>query len=179
MANGRGALPLIRATKTGHFHAPTADVIVLSQEERSRRDGSVKTVGGLEFLLALPDGPLPGRGDSYVLEDGRLIEIIAAPEELIEVRGKDALHVARLAYHLGKQQVLCEITPKFIRLRRVPAIAERLKALGAKVIEVSAPFYPEGEASHPHEHNHSDHTHDHSHDHAHGAGCGHDHGHGH
>jgi urease accessory protein len=168
---------VIRATKAGHFHAAAADAIVLNHEERGRRHGSAKTVGGLEFLLDLADGSMPGRGDSYVLEDGRLIEIIAAPEELMEVRGKDALHFARLAYHLGQQHTLCEITPKFIRLPRNPAIAESLKTLGATMIEVNAPFHPEGEAAHQHDdHAHGDHA-VHHHDHVHDADCGHDHKH--
>ena len=158
---------MIRATKTGHFHAAFADTVVLAHAERSHRKGVVRAVGGLEFMIDLPDGPPPGRGDSYVLDDGRLIEIIAAPEELIEVRGKDALHVTRLAYHLGKQQITCEITPKFIRLKRDAAIAGTLTAMGAKVIEVSAPFHPEGEAVHAHcDHDHGSHAH-HGHDHAH------------
>ncbi|MGL4637989.1 MAG: urease accessory protein UreE [Beijerinckiaceae bacterium] len=179
---------MIRAMKAGHFHAPVADTVVLDHEARCRRRGVVKTVAGLEFLVDLAETPALGRGDSYVLEDGRMIEIVAAPEELLEVRGRDPLHTTRVAYHLGNRHLECEISPKFIRIRRDHVIADMLKGLGAKVVEVEAPFHPEGGAyDHSgHGHGHHDHGHDHGHSHAHhdhkhgdDCGCGHDHAHDH
>jgi urease accessory protein len=166
-------MSMLRATKAGHFHAPMADTVVLDHEERRRRRGVVKTVGGLDVLVDLADAPNLGRGDAYVLEDGRLIEIVAAPEELLEVRGKDPLHTTRLAYHLGNRHLECEISARHIRIRRDHVIAEMLKGLGAKVAEIEAPFHPEGGAYHQGGHEHHGHGH-HDHDHGH-----HHHGHDH
>jgi urease accessory protein len=173
-ANFQTGHPMLRATKAGHFHISIADTVVLDFEERRRRRGVVKTVAGLEFLVDLPDVPMLGRGDGYVLEDGRMIEIVAAPEELLEVRGKDPLHTTRLAYHLGNRHLECEISPRYIRIRRDHVIAEMLTGLGAKVAEVEAPFHPEGGAYHQGGHDHG--HHDHGHEHEHGPDCGHDHG---
>jgi urease accessory protein len=165
---------MIRATKAGHFHAPMADTVVLDHEERRRRRGVVKTVGGLEFLVDLADAPALGAGDAYVLDDGRMVEIVAAPEELLEVRAKDPLHLTRLAYHLGNRHLECEITARAIRIRRDHVIAEMLAGLGAKVTEIEAPFHPEGGAyhqgGHGHHHGHGHDDHDHHHDHHHGHG---------
>ena len=192
---------MLRATQAGHYHRPVADTVVLDHEERRRRRGVVKTVGGLEFLVDLPDAPTLGAGDGYLLEDGRLIEIVGAPEELLELRGRDPLHMTRLAYHLGNRHLECEIGAKHIRIRRDHVIAEMLKGLGAKVVEIEAPFHPEGGAyegghghdhgqhdhgHHDHDHKHHDHAHhDHAHhahdhghaEHDHACGCGHDHHH--
>jgi urease accessory protein len=170
---------MIRATRAGHFHAPMADAVVLDHEERRRRRGVVRSVGGLEFLVDLADAPALGAGDAYVLEDGRLIEIVAAPEELLEVRADDPLHLTRIAYHLGNRHLECEIAARRIRIRRDHVIADMLKGLGAKVVEIEAPFHPEGGAYHQggHGHGHDDgHAHDH-HDHDHHHGHGHKHGH--
>ena len=43
---------------------------------------------GLEFLLDLENAVALRGGDALVLEDGRLIEVVAAPEPLLEIRGK-------------------------------------------------------------------------------------------
>jgi len=180
-----------------------ADSVVLSFEDRRRRRGTVTTLGGLEVLVDLAEAPALGHGDAYEVEDGRLIEIVAEAEELLEVRGRDPLHVLRLAWHLGNRHLETEIGPKWLRIRRDHVIAEMLTGLGAKVVEIEGPFQPEGGAyehghaghehdhdghghdhhqshghehhAHDHHHGHDDHGHDH-HGHEHGAcGCGHDH----
>jgi urease accessory protein len=115
-----------------------------------------------------------------VLEDGRLIEVVAAPEPLIEIRGTDPGHLVRLAWHLGNRHLPTQIMAKGLRIRSDHVIEEMVKGLGARVIEIEAPFDPEGgayaAAHEPAGHDHHDHGH-HGHDHH-----GHDHGkddHGH
>jgi urease accessory protein len=128
-----------------------------------------------------------------VLEDGRLVEVVAAPEPLLEIRGRDPHHLIRLAWHLGNRHLPTQIMAKGLRIRRDHVIEAMVKGLGARVIEIEAPFDPEGGAyagaahGHPHEvhaHRH-DAGHDHSHDHGrhnhhddHGH-CEHHHGHSH
>jgi urease accessory protein len=171
---------MIRATRSGHFHAPMADTVVLDHEERRRRRGVVRTVAGLDVLVDLADAPTLRGGDAYVLEDGRMIEIVAAPEELLEVRASDPLHLTRVAYHLGNRHLECEISAKRIRIRRDHVIADMLKGLGAKVVAIEAPFHPEGGAYHQGGHGHHHGHHDHGHDHDHRThGHGHHHGHEH
>jgi urease accessory protein len=156
---------------------------------------------GLEFLLDLETAVALRGGDALMLEDGRLVEVVAAPEPLIEIRGTDPGHLVRLAWHLGNRHLPTQIMAKGLRIRRDHVIEEMVKGLGARVIEIEAPFDPEGGAyAAPHEapHAHGHHGHDHSscghdhhghahgkHDHAHDHGhvhdehCGHDHGHVH
>ena len=52
---------------------------------------------GLEFLLDLENAVALRGGDALVLEDGRLIEVVAAPESLAEIRGSDPQHLVRVA----------------------------------------------------------------------------------
>ncbi|MFN5683815.1 MAG: urease accessory protein UreE, partial [Bradyrhizobium sp.] len=91
------------------------------------------------------------------------------------------------AWHLGNRHLPTQIMAKSLRIRRDHVIEAMVKGLGARVIEIEAPFDPEGGAyaepshaqghdEHDHHHGHDDH-HDHGgHEHAH---HGHDHGHAH
>jgi urease accessory protein len=172
-----------------------ADSVVLTFEDRRRRRGTVTTLGGLDVLVDLKEAPALGHGDAYELEDGRLIEIVAEAEPLLEVKGRDGAHLVRLAWHLGNRHLETEIGQKWLRIRRDHVIAEMLVGLGAKVLEIEGPFQPEGGAyahgGHDHHHDHDDDHHDHGHrhdrarahdhhDHHHHHGHGqHHHGHGH
>ena len=157
--------------RASSWSGDVVDSIVLDYDDRCRRRMAMKATGRLEFLLDLPEVTLLRSGDALVLEDGRLIEVVAAPELLLEIRGVDPLHLARLAWHLGNRHLAAQIMPKSIRIRRDHVIAEMAKGLGAKVIEIEAPFDPEGgayeaqaEHGHHHGHDHGHHHHGHSHE---------------
>jgi urease accessory protein len=180
---------MIRATQVrGQYRwaeAP-ADTVVLDFDDRHRRRMAMTGTRGLEFLLDLENAVALRGGDALVLEDGRLVEVVAAPEPLLEIRGVDPLHLVRIAWHLGNRHLPTQIMGKGLRIRRDHVIEEMVKGLGARVVEIEAPFDPEGgayAAAHaPHDHGHGhtghDHAHDHRHDHAHHHHHG-DHGHHH
>ncbi|KJS09080.1 MAG: urease accessory protein UreE [Hoeflea sp. BRH_c9] len=127
----------------------------------------------IAFLLDLPQARLLRHGDGLVLDDGRVIEVRAEPEALMEVKGRDARHLLSLAWQIGNRHLAAEITAGTIRLRRDHVIRKMLVGLGASVEDIEAPFDPEGgayggaHAGHHHDDDH-DHSHGHSHDHPHG-----------
>jgi urease accessory protein len=199
---------MIRATRVQGQHRwneTPADTVVLDFDDRHRRRMAMTGTRGLEFLLDLENAVALRGGDALVLEDGRLIEVVAAPEPLIEIRGADPLHLVRVAWHLGNRHLPTQIMAKGLRIRRDHVIEAMVKGLGARVIEIEAPFDPEGGAyaggghahaadDHAHHHDAHDHgahdhvahdhsKHDHSHDHGdhhhHDEHCGHEHDHGH
>src|ERR1700753_3065308 len=195
---------MMRATEVKGQHRFTeapADTIVLDFDDRHRRRTTMTGTRGLEFLLDLENAVALRGGDALVLEDGRLIEVVAAPEPLIEIRGSDPHHLIRVAWHLGNRHLPTQIMPRGLRIRRDHVIEAMVKGLGARVIEIEAPFDPEGGAydggghahlppSEPHGHAAHDHSHDHAghnhaghhhhhDDHHHDEHCGHDHHHGH
>jgi urease accessory protein len=133
---------------------------------------------GLEFLLDLENAVALRGGDALVLDDGRLVEVVAAPEPLVEIRGADPHHLIRVAWHLGNRHLPTQIMPKGLRIRRDHVIEAMVKGLGARVVEIEAPFDPEGGAyaDPAHDHAHDDHAH-HHHEHDHHAGDDHAHGH--
>jgi urease accessory protein len=193
---------MIRADKVipaGHWSGAPADTVVLDFDDRYRRRFAMTGVGGLEFLLDLAEAAMLRGGDGLRLEDGRIVEVVAAPEPLAEIRAVDALALTRVAWHLGNRHLPTELLPKALRIRRDPVIEAMAEGLGARIIPLEAPFNPDGaayvkaeaSAAHAHDHGH-DHAHDHRHDdhlhreqdhrparaHDHLHGHGPDHGHG-
>ena len=189
---------MIRATEVRGQHrwieAP-ADTVVLDFDDRHRRRMAMTGTRGLEFLLDLENAVALRGGDALVLDDGRLIEVVAAPEPLLEIRAIDPQHLVRLGWHLGNRHLPTQIMPKGLRIRRDHVIEAMVKGLGARVVEIEAPFDPEGGAyaggghahamaGHSHDHSVHDpasHDHDHGddHHHHHDEHCDHEHRHGH
>ncbi len=140
---------MMRAEKVipaGHWSGAPADTVVLDFDERYRRRVTMTGVGGLEFLLDLPEATMLRGGDGLRLEDGRTVEVVAEPEPLAEIRAADPLALARLAWHLGNRHLPTEILPKGLRIRRDPVIEAMATGLGARVTALDAPFNPEGGA---------------------------------
>lgn len=171
---------MIRATRVSPRHRWSerpADSIVLDYDDRHRRRMAMTGTRGMAFLLDLEAATALRGGDALVLEDGRLIEVVAAPEPLVEIRGVDAAHLLRLAWHLGNRHLPTQITGRGLRIRRDHVIEEMLRGLGARVTAIEGPFDPEGgayapaDAHPPHEH--------HDHAHGHDEHCGHDQHHSH
>ncbi|HLJ70225.1 MAG TPA: urease accessory protein UreE [Roseiarcus sp.] len=157
----------------GSWTGAPADSIVLDYDERHRRRVTMAGVRGLAFLLDLAEATMLRGGDGLALDDGRIVEVVAAPEPLAEIRCKDALALARIAWHLGNRHLPVELTRRALRIRRDHVIEEMARGLGGEVAAIEAPFNPEGgayAASHAHEHGHDADHHGHGHDH-------HDHGH--
>ena len=140
---------MLRADKVipaGQWSGAPADTVVLDFDERYRRRFVMTGVGGLEFLLDLAEAAMLRGGDGLRLEDGRIVEVVAAPEPLAEIRAGDALALTRVAWHLGNRHLPTELMPKALRIRRDPVIEAMAEGLGARVITLEAPFNPEGGA---------------------------------
>jgi urease accessory protein len=167
---------MVRSAATHRWTNAAADTVVLDFDDRHRRRMAMTGTRGLEFLLDLENAVALRGGDALVLEDGRLIEVVAAAEPLIEIRGADPLHLVRIAWHLGNRHLPTQIMPKGLRIRRDHVIEAMVTGLGARIIEIEAPFDPEGghdhhgvghhHADHHHHDEHCDHDH-HHHDHSH------------
>ena len=152
---------MIRATNVLGQHRWTqsaADTVVLDFDDRHRRRMAMTGTRGLEFLLDLENAVALRGGDALVLEDGRLIEVVAAAEPLLEIRGADPLHLVRVAWHLGNRHLPAQIDHDRILIRDDHVIVDMLKGLGAEVKKVRVPFDPEGGAYGQHNHD-PDHRH--------------------
>jgi urease accessory protein len=96
-------------------------------------------------------------GDALVLEDGRLIEVVAAPEPLVEIKGSDPLHLGADRPGISATAIPTQIVARGCAFRRDHVIEAMVKGLGARFvgdrgavsIPKAAPMRPRHEHSRP------------------------------
>jgi urease accessory protein len=163
----------VSVAPVGSASGSVAGKAVLPHDERHLRRRAIELADGGKVLVDLPEPVTLADGDRLVLEDGRLIEIGAAPEELYDIRARDAVHLAELAWHIGNRHLAAAIEAGRILILRDHVIKAMLEGLGATVTDIVEPFSPvrgaySGHGSHDHDHGHG-HDHD-NHHHGHGQG---------
>jgi urease accessory protein len=149
---------------------PFLDEILLDYEDRHRRRIVLRGQGGHEFLVDLREVPDLRDGDGIALNSGGTVLVRAAPEPLMEIHAHDAIHLTRIAWHIGNRHLAAEITGHSLRIRADHVIAAMVEGLGGHVHLVKAPFNPEGGAygagrvqGHGHHHGHAHDEHGHAH----------------
>jgi urease accessory protein len=146
--------------RAGSWSGPVAGRLVLDYDSRFLRRKRLVTEEGWALVVDLEQTTSMEQGDALVLPDGRRIEIVAAAEEVLEVRGPN---LPRLAWHIGNRHTPCQIAGDALLILRDPVIRHMLEHLGAQVAEATRPFTPEGGAyghgrTHSHEHGHTAHA---------------------
>jgi urease accessory protein len=175
------ATTVIRAGDLGN--RITSDTITLPREARWRRRIAMTSDRGHAFLLDLAEATYLAHGDALALENGVLIKVVAAAEDLLEIHAQEPQALARIAWHIGNRHTPAEITAGAIYIKPDHVLAEMVTGLGGHVHAVRRPFEPEGgaygtkgplQAGHHHGHDHMHGAHQHSHSHG-ARGNGHDH----
>lgn len=129
------------AHSVAHHHGGD-DIVTLTYEDRFLRRTVFTTAQGERFLVDLEHTTSLNHGDAFELSDGRFIEVIAAEEPLLEVRGD----LTRLAWHIGNRHTPAQIEAHRILIQRDHVLRDMLEKLGAELAEVIEPFQPEGGA---------------------------------
>jgi urease accessory protein len=119
-----------------------ADRMTLTYDQRHRRRMAMTADGGLSFLLDLETATVLDDGDVVRLEDGRVVEVKAAPERLIEIRAEGP-QLKRIIWHLGNRHVPAEIADEAVYIAEDHVLSEMVRGLGATATSVTRPFRPE------------------------------------
>jgi len=184
--------------KRGVYPIETKGTLRLAFERRQKSRLHARLESGEDVALALPRGEILRGGDLVVAADGRVFDVVAEPEQVLNVACATPAALARAAYHLGNRHVAVEVGEGYLRIAADHVLEDMLTGLGAIVTALEAPFEPEAgayaaghrhleeEGGHggriheygAHAHEHGDGGQDHGHDHDHGPGHGHHH-HGH
>ncbi len=142
---------LIETRYTGTA-APAAR-LTLDFDARTKSRLRTQLADGEAVGLFLPRGTILRGGDRLQAADGRIVEVVAAPEDLIEARCADAFALARAAYHLGNRHVAVQVGAGWLRIQADHVLETMLTGLGADVVSLTAPFEPEaGAYAHGHHH---------------------------
>jgi urease accessory protein len=160
--------------------------------QKSRFDATDSNGRAIGVFLAR--GTLVRGGDVLVLEDGSLVRVQAAPQEVLRITAcaehGSSFDLTRAAYHLGNRHVPIELQPDHLKIEPDHVLADMLRAMHMMVVTVQEAFEPEGGAysshghaqghGHTYEHSYAEHSHshdhaDHSHGYKHGPNCKHDH----
>ena len=136
-------LPRASSVDRASAKGAVAGRVLLDFDARYRRRCSMETECGLRFLLDLERATHLRGGDALILEDGRRIAVIAAPEPLAKLRAENAEQLARIAWHLGNRHLPLMVHAGRIYIRRDHVIEAMVRGLGASVEHVEAPFDPE------------------------------------
>ncbi len=140
-----------------HVHGSPDDTVSLTYDARLLRRKRLVAKSGEPFLVDLPQTTSVNAGDTFVLEDGRQFQVVAADEPLMKVTGD----LVRLAWHVGNRHAPCAMLQDALVVQREKVMRAMLEQLGAVVTDFDGPFNPEGGA------------------YGHGRTMGHDHSHAH
>jgi len=145
----------MRATtyrRAGSFKTAPFARIALDHRARHLRRRLLSLETGDDILVDLPQAIPLADGDALQLEDGRLVAISAAPEDLYEVTAPSQRALAELAWHLGNRHLPAQIDTDRILIARDRVMRQMLVGLGATIAEIRAPFTPLHGAYHGHSH---------------------------
>ena len=137
---------LVLVAKAGAWpDGDDVDTVALTYDDRHRRRLRLVTNEGEGVLLDLTKPQPLDDGDGLAFEnDGGWLRIIAAPERVLEVSGRDERHLIRLAWHLGNRHLPTEILDNGrLRIRYDQVIEDMLGNLDAVIERLEAPFKPE------------------------------------
>ena len=127
--------------------------VPLDFTSRSKSRLLLRLDDGETAALIVERGRLLRGGECVALADGRLVQIIAADEALLEARSPDRLLVVRAAYHLGNRHVAVQLLDHGLRFLEDHVLGEMVRGLGLSVTALIGPFEPEGGAyGHGHAH---------------------------
>ncbi len=116
-----------KVVRPGETTGDIIDTVLLKYEDRIKQQGFVFGGKGTCVEFDFPAPPLLRTDDLLLLDDGRLIEVVAEVEPVLEVREKDFAKGARLVLALGNRHVPVQILANRLRVPDIPEVALHLE----------------------------------------------------
>ena len=140
--------------KLHHRQAEAQATLTLPFHLRQRSRLSTQLDGGDKVNLFLPRGSLLRHGDLLRTEDGLVVRVLAAAEDVSTASTENPLALAKACYHLGNRHVALQIGDGWLRYLYDYVLDAMVEPLGLSVIREQAPFEPETGAYGSRHHHH-------------------------
>ncbi|MCY4446908.1 MAG: urease accessory protein UreE [Rhodobacteraceae bacterium] len=154
-------IKIVKRIKSG----TPAGQITLPLELRVKARLKHRLDDGREAGIFLDRGPIMRDGDLLAAQDGSVIKVVAAPEEVSVVQTNNAHLFARACYHLGNRHVPLQILNNELRYHHDTVLDDLMVKLGLLPKPMVCPFEPEpgayGDHGSDHDLNPSHHFHAH------------------
>ncbi len=149
---------MIKVAEIFQGQACVGATLTLPFEERQKRRLRTTLDDGNEAALLLPRGTVLRQGDLLKADNGLIVEVHAAMEEVTTATTKDFHTLARACYHLGNRHIPLQIGDNFVRYLHDHVLDDMVRELGLDVHLEKTPFEPESGAyqtSHGHDNRHN------------------------
>jgi urease accessory protein len=133
------------------------DQLILPFDLRQKSRLRTRLASGDEVGVLLQGGEILRGGDLLVASDGRVIEVVAQDEQVLQANCDSPFELARAAHHLGNRHVALQIGDGWLRITDDHVLRQMLEGLGLTVVALNAPFEPEPGAYGGHAHDDSHH----------------------
>ncbi len=118
--------------------------ITLAYDDRHRRRIKMSADDGVTFLLDLAEAAHLADGDGLKLEDGDVIRVKAAAEDVLDIHCLIPAEMARIAWHIGNRHTPVQVlTDGRLRIAYDHVLEHMVQGLEAETDRIQAPFSPE------------------------------------
>ena len=130
------------------------DTITLTYDQRFIRRKKLVSDNNFGFLVNLSETVSLKKNDGFLLDNGSIILIKSAEEELLEITSNNLM---KITWHIGNRHIPCQIENERLLIQVDKVIENLITKLGGHVKKVKEEFNPEGGAyglgrTHGHKH---------------------------
>ncbi len=131
--------------------------VTLSYEDRHRRRIKLQDDAGEAFLLDLAEATHLADGDALVIEDGGVIAVKAADEDVLDIECATTAETAKIAWHIGNRHTPVQVLENGgLRIIYDHVLQHMVEGLGRTTTRRQSSFSPEQGAysggGHGHDH---------------------------
>ena len=130
------------------------DTITLTYDQRFIRRKKLVSDNNFGFLVNLSETVSLKKNDGFLLDNGSIILIKSAEEELLEITSNNLM---KITWHIGNRHIPCQIENERLLIQVDKVIENLIIKLGGHVKKIKEEFNPEGGAyglgrTHGHKH---------------------------